>query len=68
MQNKESKTIFLLQLGLVIAVILAFVGWVLNIISIVSMATADNMQVSAMFIARCVGVLFAPLGAILGWF
>lgn len=40
------------------------VGWVMNIVKVVQMADAGMTN---MFILRCVGVLAAPLGAVLGW-
>lgn len=40
------------------------IGWVLNIIKLVGMLDGP---VTAMFIARCIGVFAAPLGAILGY-
>lgn len=43
---------------------IAIYGWIANIISLVGMLGGE---VTAMFIARCVGVLVAPLGAILGF-
>lgn len=40
------------------------IGWILNIASIVHML---NDPITAMFIARVVGVFAAPLGAVLGY-
>ena len=49
-----------------IAVWLAgIIGWVLNIVAIVH-ALAD--PITGMFLARCIGVIAAPLGAVLGYF
>jgi len=39
-------------------------GWVFNIVRIVQVI---DLPITGMFILRCVGVLFAPLGAILGF-
>ncbi len=44
---------------------LAILGWILNIFDIVEMV---NSPVTGMFILRCVGILVAPLGSILGYF
>lgn len=41
------------------------VGWVMNIVKLVQMLDGS---VTALFIARIVGVFAAPLGAILGFF
>jgi hypothetical protein len=46
-------------------VILAAVGWVKNIVAIIPLLSGD---ITAMLVARIVGVPVAPLGAILGWF
>lgn len=59
--------------GLGIVAILAWVtffcafiyGYVCNVIAIFDTL---NSPVTGLFIARCVGVLAAPLGAILGYF
>ncbi len=40
-------------------------GWVMNIIKI-TQSFGDVL--TGMFIARCIGVFVAPLGAVLGWF
>jgi polyferredoxin len=45
--------------------ILAMVGWAWNFIKIFQ--TFDDV-LTGMFIARCIGVFVAPLGAVLGWF
>lgn len=41
------------------------IGWIINIVKLISMVGGE---VSAMFIARCVGVFAAPLGGVLGFF
>jgi hypothetical protein len=40
------------------------VGWVLNIITVVSMVSEP---ITKMFILRAVGIFAAPLGAVLGY-
>jgi len=40
-------------------------GWIANIVKLVDMLDGD---VTAMFIARIVGIFAAPLGAVLGYF
>lgn len=50
----------------VIIVLAGIVGWVMNIVAILS--GIGDTTLTTMFIARCVGVFFAPLGAILGYF
>jgi hypothetical protein len=39
-------------------------GWLLNVVKLISILDGD---VTAMFVARVVGVFFFPLGVILGW-
>ena len=42
-----------------------FAGWTINIVKIVQ---SDLDVITGLFVARCIGVFFAPLGAILGFF
>lgn len=53
-------------LGLFIIVlwVAGFIGWVMNLVSLVH---SLHDPITGMFIARCVGVFAAPLGAILGY-
>lgn len=55
-------TIFELFLGLLL--VFGSVGWVLNVIKIVQ---TGFVIIDGMFVARCIGVFVAPLGAILGF-
>ena len=41
-------------------------GWVMNIISLVAMDWAAPLGIEA--ILRVVGIILAPLGAVMGWF
>lgn len=51
-----------------IAVAIALVlGWVLNIITLVSLATGPVTDVTLMFILRVVGIFVPPLGGVLGY-
>lgn len=54
-------TIAILAITLSLA---AAAGWVLNIIQIFH-TICD--PITGLFIIKCVGVIMAPLGAILGW-
>lgn len=45
--------------------IFGLIGWVMNIVKFIYML---DYGITAMFIARIVGIFFAPLGSILGWF
>lgn len=44
--------------------ILGLIGWVMNIVKIVG--TFGDL-LTGMFVARCIGVFIAPIGAVLGW-
>ena len=41
-------------------------GWIANIIKLI--VSLDGGGITSMFIARCVGAVFAPLGILLGYF
>ena len=43
----------------------AVVGWIMNVIEIVQTVSDP---ITGMFILRCVGIVVAPLGAVLGYF
>lgn len=50
--------------GIILLWIAAVIGWILNIIEFVkALPMFDVLQ-----IARAAGIIFAPLGSILGWF
>ncbi len=52
-------------LGTIALFIAVVYGYVCNIIAIVQ---TMNDPLAGIFIARCVGIFFAPLGVILGYF
>jgi hypothetical protein len=60
-----------LAAGVVFAYVLAIVvgafGWVANVVDVIHLAVA-NSPLTAMFVLRIAGIVFAPLGAVLGWF
>lgn len=58
----KSLNTFEIALGLVAIALAA--GWLLNIGKVILDIEGD---VTAMFIARLVGIFFAPLGGVLGW-
>jgi len=43
----------------------AILGWIMNVVAVFNMT--GNSEVTTMFVARCVGIFFAPLGAVLGY-
>lgn len=58
----KSLSTFEFVIGLVAIALAA--GWLLNIGKVLLSLDGD---VTAMFIARIVGIFFAPLGGVLGW-
>jgi len=52
-------------LTVITLVILMFIGWVKNLIELFGMF---GEPITTLFVARLVGVVFGPLGGILGWF
>jgi len=63
--KKTSEFVGCASLFYLITLCLGAAGWVMNIIKIVH---SVNDPITGMFIARCVGVIVAPVGAVLGWF
>lgn len=53
------------SLGFVILWITTIVGWVANIWQLV---LSINDPIGALFVLKCIGIFFFPLGAILGLF
>ncbi len=47
-------------------VFVGIIGWVMNVYKLIT--TTSWEPVEAMSVARAIGVLVAPLGAVLGWF
>lgn len=58
----KSLSTFDVVIGL--AAIALAAGWLLNIGKVLLSLDGD---VTAMFVARIVGIFFAPLGGVLGW-
>lgn len=54
-----------ISLSIIVICLICLGGWVANIVKIFGMAGGD---VSAFFLIRLVGVVVAPLGAVLGYF
>lgn len=46
------------------AVILGFVGWIMNILTIAGSSFND---LTGLLVLRVVGIFIAPMGAVLGW-
>ncbi len=40
-------------------------GWIANVVKLIGMLGGE---ITAMFIARCIGTIAAPLGSVLGFF
>lgn len=52
-------------LGVIVFWLAAIGGWINNIVILIG--SLGDPTVTPMFVARCVGVIFAPLGAVLGY-
>ena len=52
------------EFSVVIVILLGVGGWIANIVKMIG-AVSD--PITAFFIARAVGIFFAPLGAVLGY-
>lgn len=55
----------LTELLIVMFIIAGAGGWIANVVKLIG---ALNDPITGLFIARCVGVLMPPFGAILGYF
>jgi hypothetical protein len=44
--------------------IMGGIGWVMNIVAV---CTSNFDTITGMLVCRCIGILIAPLGAVLGW-
>lgn len=62
MNSQRGFTI--LELLVAVLVLGGLIGWVWNIVKIVQ---SGFDVITGMFIARCIGVFIAPLGAVLGF-
>jgi len=62
--NKQ-KGFTVVELVGVLIVFFFVVGWIMNIVKIVD---SGFDVITGMFVARCIGVFVAPLGAVLGYF
>ena len=61
---RKQKGFTILEAVLVALFLFGVGGWIANIVKIVGVF---DLPVTGMFIARCIGVFVAPLGAVLGY-
>lgn len=47
--------------------LIVIVGWIMNIVSVISLALSD-VPITSLFILKIVGIFIVPLGSILGYF
>ena len=52
-------------IGIIAFIVLAIAGWIMNLLNVINVES--GMAVTAQFIVQCVGILLAPLGALMGW-
>lgn len=62
---KTQRGFTAVELVVLVFSLLCLFGWVWNIVKIVQ---TGFEVITGMFIARCIGVFVAPLGAVLGYF
>ena len=63
MNSQRGFTI--IEISIVLFVLIGGAGWIWNIAKIVH---SSFDVITGMFVARCIGVFVAPLGAVLGYF
>jgi hypothetical protein len=56
------------QFGCILLWIVGLLGWVLNIVQVLSHIPAQLNEATPMYILRIVGILAVPLGSVLGFF
>jgi len=61
-----SKTISGMAIAIYGVVFLGIIGWGMNVYKLITATSWEPVE--AMSVARAIGVLVAPLGAVLGWF
>lgn len=49
-------------------IVAAFIGWLMNLTEVVKFIVMDPTSIGGLMIGRIVGIFFAPIGAILGYF
>lgn len=57
------KSVGIFALAWLALAVAAFAGWVMNIVTIMH----TDGGINALFIVRCIGIIVAPLGAVLGY-
>lgn len=63
MKNKVVICDFVFLIIIMLVVILSFIGWVKNIIQV-----SNFHHITPFVIVKAIGIIVAPLGAVLGWF
>lgn len=64
MKAKQQGFTFV-EMAVVLLVLIGAGGWIANVVKLVGMLEGS---ITAMFVARVVGIFVAPLGSILGFF
>ena len=63
----KDSTYFKIGVAAILLLVLAAVGYCMNVYKIFQISIPVS-EFGIMEIARCVGALIAPIGAVLGWF
>ena len=62
--NKYQRGYTSIALIIPILYLLGIIGWVANIVQIVN---SISNEITLLLILKCIGIVVAPLGVILGW-
>ena len=65
MLNNIGVAAFVAYFFLLIAIV---IGWVMNVIDLISATGSDAAMGTIELVLRIVGIFFFPIGAIMGWF
>ena len=63
--SKEEKAGYLVGVIGVVVILGLLIGWVRNIVIV---SQSDFGEVTGFLVVRIIGILVAPIGAVLGWF
>ena len=64
MKKINEKGFTVIELMTILTIVFCFGGWIANIVKVIDIASDP---VTGLFILRCIGIVFAPLGVILGF-
>jgi len=62
------KTSLYVDFGVIALWVLSILGWLINLVQVLSHIPAQLNEAAPLYILRVVGIFAAPLGSILGFF